>query len=458
LNELADAYNEALLYLSHEFAQRPLLESIAVHFAFNFSTDRPTNRLDKPEWFLNFLLQMVRLHGNFILKFFGQGSSQVLFTFLNGLEDIAAEHLKERLQVIVKDEQLLEHYMEACTCFVKEVSDLYNGRTSKLMAIFFRNDQFFALWLQTQQRTARSEYEKLAEDSWSDNVEAFISFFEHYLTKLELIPDSEAAEQYLDNPLIALLEAFVETLEFDVPPFQPNSPEELRSLVKMINAAHVLLKRMQTDWDDRLLVVSSSILPLKPYCLSLKDSQEQLVDKIEQYIWQRISIPLSSFSRAMYYGIYGRSYETMHDDLCLALLQLSESINLVRSLALEEDYEQSIDSKLLLRLGKTFYETVALKNLYSAEGAQRFKRDLQQIVPILTELFPQHDPAFYLKNSIEAASLLCAKDRKRISLLVSAADDDDKGLQELSDLFSSIGIKNLTLSDCEQILSLYRSE
>ncbi|CAN0560977.1 unnamed protein product, partial [Ectocarpus sp. 12 AP-2014] len=39
-----------------------LLEPVAVRFRFHFEGERPTNRVDRPEWFLSFLLRALEAY------------------------------------------------------------------------------------------------------------------------------------------------------------------------------------------------------------------------------------------------------------------------------------------------------------------------------------------------------------------------------------------------------------
>lgn len=124
----------------------PLLKRFVYHFGGN----RPTNRRDKPEWYLRQVLQWIEDHARFI-----EVNVQPLYEpndalaeFSRGLVQLAVEKLVKDTPVMLEDDVILAHTIGEVLSFESELRNSTNYPPSQPSALLILTQpQFFSRWI-----------------------------------------------------------------------------------------------------------------------------------------------------------------------------------------------------------------------------------------------------------------------------------------------------------------------
>ncbi|CAM9174230.1 unnamed protein product [Ectocarpus sp. 6 AP-2014] len=165
-----------------------LLEPVAVRFRFHFEGERPTNRVDRPEWFLSFLLRALEAYRPLLLLLalpppaegapeleareagWGGRSVDPLAYFARGLALLARRRLRAQLGAAAADESLLSHTVEEALTFDRcldreagyaECPARFPHQTwPRCVEVFAQGEQRFERWMESDAKAAKA---KLAE-------------------------------------------------------------------------------------------------------------------------------------------------------------------------------------------------------------------------------------------------------------------------------------------------------
>ena len=147
-----------------------LLEPLRVRFAFHFDTDRPTKRLDKPEWFLTHLLQALETHLPFLAGYLeledvtttgvddddGDKGASVTRTFVEGVGRLVVEHLDRRRPLLLADPFVLLHTVSEVGKFVQRVREISGVELGELVTgQLLAGDGLFEAWLGAEDASCR---------------------------------------------------------------------------------------------------------------------------------------------------------------------------------------------------------------------------------------------------------------------------------------------------------------
>ncbi|KAL9110336.1 MAG: hypothetical protein Q9227_005067 [Pyrenula ochraceoflavens] len=184
-------------YVSTILQQPPVLlplevitKPLELRFKYHFSGNRPTNRLDKPEYFLSNVLDILEAQSDFIVEYLqplldqrAQNTTQdldILFTdsvsaFITALLPMIRSKILNLLPQIVDNANLLSHFMHELMKFDDTLRDTWgytpaSGALESWKGLTWEvlvTHSYFEAWLGVEQNFALSRYRTIiaAEDS-----------------------------------------------------------------------------------------------------------------------------------------------------------------------------------------------------------------------------------------------------------------------------------------------------
>lgn len=348
-----------------ERAVMVMLEPIKLRFAFHFDTDRPTNRLDKPEWFLANLLQTIETHLPFLSDYLeldvaelNTTEASVVHTFIQQVGDMIVEHLNSRKRLILADSFVLLHTVGELAKFVASVRDLSSVDQSSLLKAFLSTD--IERWLGAEKASSEeavgSMFEGCSEwrvedlqgpDSAGPLMDRFCELMDDNIHTMSYLPEAQWKIDYLDKVIVPLFDALHRQFEFAIPAFY-GTAEDVKILVLQANALNFLIERLKGVWGESMdaleLAGSAEFLARYSYdaselpgtiyskvCAAFKVLLDEIVQKLNSFVWQSFYNPANSFIRAMHYAVYRENQSlTMHDDLRRALIAVGETYSQVK--------------------------------------------------------------------------------------------------------------------------------
>lgn len=131
-------------------ALQELMNPLMKRFVYHFSGNRPTNRRDKPEWYMRQILQWIEDHAKFI-----EINVQPLYEpndafleFSRGLVQLAVEKLVKDAPIMLEDDVILAHTIGEVLSFESELRTSCNYPSSQPSALLvLTQPQFFSRWI-----------------------------------------------------------------------------------------------------------------------------------------------------------------------------------------------------------------------------------------------------------------------------------------------------------------------
>lgn len=243
-----------------------LVEPIKVRFLFHFATERPTNRLDKPEWFLSHLAQEIAVHLPMVECCFEldvEGSDSVVATFVNALCDLAQKHLMKRCPHILTDPHLLLHTVSQVGSFVSAVTASSGVDCTRILTEFL--EASFDEWIAAQVESSSDSLQSVLHDSppWSDEalespestgqvIDKFIPIVDDLIDILFGLPAIAHQIAFIGDVINPLFNTLYASLDYDIPAFY-STLEDVRILILMGNSLAKVNERIENDWGGALV-------------------------------------------------------------------------------------------------------------------------------------------------------------------------------------------------------------
>lgn len=159
-------------------AMRALVEPLVLRFRYHFDGKRGTNRLDKPEWYMTHVLNLLHTHA----RLFARGSSGEVarlcashgFPRANPrteLVHLLLQPLRRKLRasvpLLLPHPALLAHTIFQALVFDASLREEYG--VGPLADEILRNEAWFEAWLDGERRFTETRYDELlnASDAWA---------------------------------------------------------------------------------------------------------------------------------------------------------------------------------------------------------------------------------------------------------------------------------------------------
>ncbi|EFX76487.1 hypothetical protein DAPPUDRAFT_322360 [Daphnia pulex] len=253
-------------------AIQELIYPLLKRFLYHFGGNRPTNRRDKPEWFLRQILQWIGDHAKFLETNVQPlyAPNDALTDFSRGLVQLAVEKLVKDTPAILEDDTILAHTIGEVLSFESELRSSYNYPSSQPSALLVLSQpQFFTRWIALERAFAVEKMDILliSDKAWTcvsgDNSEAedevrltecgegFLQMLLAITDRYKILPQPGHKLQFLDLQLELLDEFRIRLLqlarqdkfhELFAHRSSPNISPILNTLTAVINVLD--------DWTD----------------------------------------------------------------------------------------------------------------------------------------------------------------------------------------------------------------
>ena len=432
-----------------------LMEPIRIRFHYHFSTDRPTNRLDKPEWFLEHLRALAVQEGDFVHRFLQPEniSIDIHTLYLQELGKLAREKLFNNLSLILglqsEEERrvLLNGTIEVAIEYLEE-EDV--GEFVEMAR------EAFDAWVHSVHAQAMTAYEEaLTAAEAGDFISDIKDELERWLAlivKLSLLPSMQY--RVFEKTVIALMTRVLNKLEYECPLSNMSSSEAEHCQSMLTDVQD--LKDYVTGWgeDLGLLELAASVefrknagydatkLPGTVFhktIQALVALQDKINGRLENYVMDGFSTGATLWANAMFYVEEEVSHgDEMHDGLRRALVELEPRIKLIQSNSI-------VLANVLVRINDFILNKLILRNYFSHSGALKFQRDLRLLTQVLGDTRPVQ---MALQPTSDAAVLLANENNQRLVRLL-----EDEDVEEATRLLQEMNIESLPLETCEQVLA-----
>ncbi|KAG5291106.1 RINT-1 family protein [Histoplasma capsulatum G186AR] len=183
---------EPPVLLPLEVMSRPL----ELRFKYHFSGDRSTNRLDKPEYFLSHVIDLIGTHSEFFAvhlqpildkraEFVDQNLrwayADAVSSFINSLFPILRQKMSSVLPRISDHPQLLSHFIHELMSFDTEIRDVWDYSQNRYSSDSWKGLTWEALvkqgwfnhWLKAEKDFALSRYQDIIEGADSGEIDYY---------------------------------------------------------------------------------------------------------------------------------------------------------------------------------------------------------------------------------------------------------------------------------------------
>ncbi|KAL1916497.1 uncharacterized protein VTP21DRAFT_5688 [Calcarisporiella thermophila] len=213
-----------------------MVEPIGVRFKYHFDGKRPTNRIDKPEWFFSYILTSIRDHNIFlstkiqdIVDEAGYGVYDTRNDFVRGLLTLVEGKLERTLPNLLETPSYLSHTVYETLLFdqtLREFHQYYPPGTDDwqggCVEVITGRHEWFSAWFDMEKEFALSRYREIIEspDAWElqyEEVEEYEELrptrsAEALMTLLEIITDRYRQLPSFDQRIHFLMEIQIHLL------------------------------------------------------------------------------------------------------------------------------------------------------------------------------------------------------------------------------------------------------
>ena len=502
MDELLNTLDYLILFSSYcqdadvyQRAAKIMVHPIALRFKFHYATDRPTNRIDKPEWYLSHLIQVALTHEALLRDLFELNDIQtnpvqkstLLQTFVKQLIAIAKDHVAGQKERVLNDPFILLHTVDEITKFSKIIAEAFSIQHGfDVLDSLLSDDLDVDAWIGAQYETSIASIDEILEksDSWLNNelvpgstgvmMADLIEILGRLINTLYALPRVSIQIEFLTRVLRPALEAVYDKIDFEIPPFN-NTRDDIHILIIQANALDRFIDTIKNDWGGSAeaieLAGSAEYQSALGYdgsalsgsifnrtIISFQGLLDRILVNLYDHLWDSFYSPAMSYARAMHYGVTrsrGKENIAINDDLRKAMVAFSGTLNGVMTY-LSATCQQIISARLLAAIAHFLYERLILQNFYRPEYIPQFASDFAEIRLFLKRVLPeqQHIIDTALLRPVEAVNLISLSEADRESLKDAIIDED---LDVVAEKLHSAKVSLLSVAECEAIINLVKS-
>ncbi|KAI9497486.1 TIP-1 family-domain-containing protein [Zychaea mexicana] len=149
-----------------------MLDAISLRFRFHFESSKPTNRLDKPEWYFTHVKTTISAHIPFIVTTVQPLVQEVLgseFTakdlFIHELLKNVSRKLKHSMPKLRHRPRWLSHTIHEALDFDKTLQEDYAYSGDSMAALILDDSESYNAWFTAEKKFAQARYDEIAMDS-----------------------------------------------------------------------------------------------------------------------------------------------------------------------------------------------------------------------------------------------------------------------------------------------------
>lgn len=510
-NEKRDNKTSVSLILPLELMIQPLRK----RFAFHFMSNRQTNRLDKPEWYLTQVLSWIHDHGKFmdhfvqaILNKSGFQSIQAKMEVMHALVELAAKKLEEDISELLFDDLLFTHTIDEVLLFEKEIlSRGYPQSYPSILSVLL-SEKCFNRWINLERHYAMTKVDELlnSHTAWQvcvqdveldemktpECAEAFMTLLSAMTERYQNLRDIHNQLQFLDLQLELLDDFRMRLLQLRS---QAQDPLD-SSFCPILNTVHYLIvvlkewsnlpffiqllyhkvqEENQGKWSSALKDSSFSEPPGKKMnwnsedmqyerflhysvfdyiVLLLQQMQEDLVTKVIEWVLLDVKAKSRPYRKDKWFSmpLLPHGAEYSVSPTAYSMLSVLKSHIQVLQESLAQPLFKTVWQRVCKGLNIYLYEEVILQNYFSEGGGEQLKWDMtRNLFPIFGR-FTQK-PENYFKEVKEACKLLTLP-RASALLLLDTLNPIQSELVDVTAALEEQGIFSLSLNQALKILLL----
>ncbi|KAK2738941.1 hypothetical protein FQN57_006735 [Myotisia sp. PD_48] len=176
---------------------KTMVRPLELRFKYHFNGDKPTNRLDKPEYFFSHVLDLINTHAHFFTAYlqpilnrrasenpiFAVLYSDAVSSYISALLPMVRQKVLGVLPQLSQHPQLLSHLMHELMKFDNELRNTWSYLSSNpaeerswkgLTWEILTQDDWFLVWLEVEKNFALSRYQNIidAEDGGEIDYES----------------------------------------------------------------------------------------------------------------------------------------------------------------------------------------------------------------------------------------------------------------------------------------------
>lgn len=170
-----------------------MVQPIALRFRFHFYGEKPTNRLNKPEYFLSHMIDMLEQHSTFLANFFqpildervrqddrlDMVYTDAISAFITALLPLVSAKCLSLLPQLTSQPQLMSHFVRELMSFDETLQQSwayspYSGPLNEWKGLTWEmltKHGYFDAWLTLEKNFALSRYKKIRDDPDSNKID-----------------------------------------------------------------------------------------------------------------------------------------------------------------------------------------------------------------------------------------------------------------------------------------------
>ncbi|GAA5797912.1 hypothetical protein HPULCUR_003308 [Helicostylum pulchrum] len=230
-----------------------MLEPLSLRFRFHFETSKPTNRVDKPEWYLTHVKNTITTHTPFlmttiqpILETVKQYLPQKTFVkdqFIRGLVQDVSRKLQKTMPQLLNHPSWLSHTIHQVLEFDQSLQDefAYDGYMELSQSVL-GNYSWFNAWFNAEKSFSQSRYDEIMLDRQAFDIYAeddmekstlethpikrtksavrLINLLENITNAYKLVPNINQRTQFLTQIQLNLLNQYQKRLTTAIDSFE----------------------------------------------------------------------------------------------------------------------------------------------------------------------------------------------------------------------------------------------
>ncbi|OLL21901.1 RAD50-interacting protein 1 [Neolecta irregularis DAH-3] len=226
-----------------------LAKPLAVRFRYHFDGNRPTNQIDKPEWFFVHTLRVLEDHLPFVssqlqqlLNSFDFSSHDAINEFISAVLQIIYTKLSSLLPIVENEPQLVSHLIAESLNFDTAVRNLYGylpygeHEWKGTVDVIIGKSMFFDLWMDFERNFANERYERVinSDDAWQLDFETvekedtkpsksalrLKDLLSAVTDRYREVPSAQQRLQFLINTQLSLLDSYHNRLTSSLEAFE----------------------------------------------------------------------------------------------------------------------------------------------------------------------------------------------------------------------------------------------
>ncbi|TIC68000.1 TPR-like protein [Wallemia mellicola] len=148
-----------------------LINPIKLRFTYHFDSDSYTNKLTKPEFYLNFITSSIIKHKRFVSSEIQHLSptTDTLSTFVDQIAYLAKDKFTRSIPALLDNANLLTHTVHHCLKFDHFIHSNSLSTSTNITNDFLNNNEWFNSWLDSETKLANQTFQTIisSKDAWS---------------------------------------------------------------------------------------------------------------------------------------------------------------------------------------------------------------------------------------------------------------------------------------------------